>query len=316
MRAAVGISVALAACCLAGLAAQAPQAPVFRSSVEVLEVDVSVVDGQGKPVADVQAGEFAVTVDGQPRRVVSSEYISDVSAESQLAGITVDPYVSNNTDRRPGRLIVVVIDQNNMTMERLRGSLTATRKFIAGLAPNDRVALMSIPSPGPRVDFTTNHKQIEDALNNVVGNGDGERGRFNISNSEALAYADNTDAMIIQRLLYRLCGDATPAALAACHGDVEQDALQLAQRVRMQTTESVSALGGLLKNLKEVEGAKSLILLSQGLMLEGAHSEAGALAALAAEARVSVNVLLFDWNGTSASERMWLDWLLVGCRTL
>ncbi len=82
MRAAVGVSVALTTCCLAGLAAQVPQAPVFRSSVELLEVDVSVVDGDGKPVSDLLAPEFIVTVDGQPRRVSSSEYISDVSAES------------------------------------------------------------------------------------------------------------------------------------------------------------------------------------------------------------------------------------------
>ena len=53
-------------------------------------------------------------------------------------------------------------------------------------------------------------------------------------------------------------------------------------------------LAALLKNLRDVEGAKSLIVLSQGLMLEGAHSEASALAVLAAEARVTVNVLLYD----------------------
>jgi VWFA-related protein len=302
MRASVGVSVALTACWLVGLAAQTPQGPVFRSSVELLEVDVSVVDGDGKPVADLQAPEFIVSIDGQPRRVATSEYISDVSAESQLAGITVDPYVSNNTDRRPGRLIVIVFDQNNMTMDRLRGSLDATRKFVSSLAPNDRVALMSIPSPGPRVDFTTNHKQIMDALNGVMGQGGNERGRFNISNYEALTFDQRNDSMATQRMLYRLCGDSSPQALTNCNGDVEQDAQQLAQRIRLETTESVSALGILLKNLREVDGAKSLILLTQGLMLEGSHSEAGALAQLAAEARVSINVLMFDWMGTSASE--------------
>ncbi len=38
-------------------------------------------------------------------------------------------------------------------------------------------------------------------------------------------------------------------------------------------------------------------------MLEGTQSEAGSLAKLAAEARVSINVLLFDWTLASASER-------------
>jgi VWFA-related protein len=305
MRARVSVLLVVALACIAGLAAQqSTQPPVFRSGVEVLEVDVSVVDDSGKPVDNLRAPDFSVAVDGQQRRVVSSEYISDVSAESQAAGVPVDPYVSNNTDRRPGRLIVLVIDQNNMTLDRLRGALDSVRKFIDGLAPNDRLALMSIPSPGPRVDFTTNHAQIKTALNGVIGHGDIERGRFNISNYEALAFEDKTDAMALQRMLVRLCGDVGAGALAVCGSDVEQDAMQLAQRIRLQTTESVSALGVLLKNLKEVEGSKSLLLLSQGLNLEGSHSEAGALAQLAAEARTNVNVLLFDWSAADASERM------------
>jgi VWFA-related protein len=303
MRATLAISTVLVACSFAALTAQSGQQPVFRSGVELLEVDVSVVDNSGRPVTTLRAPEFAVTVDGQTRRVVNSEFISDVSAESQQAGIAVDPFVSNNTDRRPGRLIVIVIDQNNMTMERVRGAIDPIRRFIDGLAPNDRVALMSIPSPGPRVDFTTNHDQVKAALNSIFGHGDVDRGRFNISNYEALVFEEKSDAITIQRMLIRICGDLGPAALAACGTDVEQDAMQLAQRIRMQTTESVSALGVLLKNLKEVEGSKSLILVSQGLNLEGTHSEAGALAQLAAEARTNVNVLLFDYNAMSASER-------------
>src|SRR5436190_12923089 len=133
MRARVGVSVALAACVLAAVSAQSPQAPVFRSGVEVLEVDVSVVDGQGKPVPDLQALEFIVSVDGQPRRVVSSEFISDVSPASPRAG--VDPYVSTNADSRPGRLIVIAIDQNNVSTDRLRSAQDGIKRFIGGFAP-------------------------------------------------------------------------------------------------------------------------------------------------------------------------------------
>ena len=42
-----------------------------------MEVDVTVVDAKGMPVRDLRAPEFTVTVDGQPRRVVSAEFISD-----------------------------------------------------------------------------------------------------------------------------------------------------------------------------------------------------------------------------------------------
>jgi VWFA-related protein len=304
MRAAVSVSVALAACCLASLAAQSPQVPVFRSGVEVLEVDVSVVDGQGKPVPDLQTPEFTVNVDGQPRRVVSSEFISDVNPESQRAGATVDPYVSSNTDSRPGRLVVIVIDHNNMTTDRLRGAQAAIRQFIGGLAPNDRVALTSIPAPGVSIEFTTNHRQVQDALSSVMGNDEVDRDKYNISSYEALALANQNDKWAVQRMLARLCEGVDPSPLGACGRDVGYDAVQIAQRIRIHASESVEALAALLKNLEDIDGSKSLLLLSQGLILEESQSEPAMLAELAAAARVNVNVLLFDGSGTTASERV------------
>ena len=65
----------------------------------------------------------------------------------------------------------------------------------------------------------------------------------------------------------------------------------------------MDALGALLKNLEDVDGSKSLVLLSQGLILEESQSDAAMLAELAAEARVNVNVLLFDAAGTNAASR-------------
>src|SRR5438105_12409866 len=93
--------------------AQDATPPVFRSGVDLLEVDVNIVDGGGRPIASLRTPEFSVKVDGQDRKVVSSEFIRDDSSQSPGAGgYTVDPYVATNTDRPRGRMIVIVIDQN------------------------------------------------------------------------------------------------------------------------------------------------------------------------------------------------------------
>ncbi len=81
--------------------------------------------------------------------------------------------------------------------------------------------------------------------------------------------------------------------MSPCDRDVEQEALTIATHIRQMTAQSVAGLGALLKGLRDVEGAKSMIILSQGLMIEGAQAEATALATLAAEARVNVNVMMF-----------------------
>src|SRR5262245_10814175 len=51
------------------------QQPVFRTGVEILTVDATVVDRDGKQIVDLKANEFEVEVDGDPRPVVSAEYV-------------------------------------------------------------------------------------------------------------------------------------------------------------------------------------------------------------------------------------------------
>ena len=290
---------------VAHLAAQSDQAPVFRSGVEVMEVDVTVVDGKGAPVRDLRAPEFTVTIDGQPRRVVSAEFISDGPGSSAQPAAPRDQYVSNNSDRRAGRYIMLAIDRNNIDTQTVRQSIAPMKRFVGSLAPDDRLALVTVPPPGPTVDFTTNHALVVDALNRIMGSDEPSTLRFNVSNYEALAFESRSNPIAVQRLLARVCGDTDPTTLSNCDRDVEQEALSLAGHLRQLTAESTSAFAALLKNLRDVEGAKSLVILSQGLMLEGAHGEATALALLAAESRVDVNVLLYDVPvGSAAQSRM------------
>jgi len=284
------------------LLAQTGQAPVFRSGVEVMEVDVTVVDSRGMPVRDLRAPEFNVTIDGQPRRVISSEYIAASSAPSNEPAPPRDPYVSNNTDRRPGRLIMLVIDRNNIDTQTIRGAGPALRAFVKSVAPEDRLSLVTIPAPGPYVDFTTNHAQVLDAITRILGKDEPMFSQYNISDYEAVTFENRSNPVITQRLLFRACGDTDPSTMSPCDRDVEQEALTIAAHIRHQTSESVSGYAQLLRNLRDVQGPKSMIIMSQGLMLDGSQADATALATLAGEARVSVNVLMFAEVVGSASQ--------------
>ena len=284
------------------LLAQTDRAPVFRSGVEVMEVDVTVVDSKGMPVRDLRAPEFTVTVDGQPRRVISAEFIAESGPASGDTSNVRDPYVSNNTDRRPGRLIMLVVDRNNIDTQTVRGASTALKRFVSGVSPDDRLALVTIPPPGPSVDFTTNHALILEAITHVMGADDPMISQFNISDYEAITFENRSNPIVTQRLLFRACGDTDPNTMSPCDRDVEQEALTKATHLRQLTSASVSGYAALLKNLRDVEGPKSMIILSQGLMLEGSQGESSALATLAAEARVSINVLMFEQMVGNASQ--------------
>src|SRR5262245_49438601 len=110
------LSLALASC-LALPAAIVSQQTVFRSGVDLVTVDVSVVDGKGTPVQGIRADRFNVRVDGLQRRVVWAEYVPyHPTAE---APVQSSVHFSSNESARPGRLILVAVDQ--MHIRRVEG---------------------------------------------------------------------------------------------------------------------------------------------------------------------------------------------------
>ena len=126
--------------------------------------------------------------------------------------------------------------------------------------------------------------------------------QYNISDYEAVTFENRSNPIATQRLLYRACGDTDPNTMSPCDRDVEQEALAIATHIRHLTAASVSGFAALLKNLRDVEGPKSMIIMSQGLMLESSQAEASTLATLAAEARVSINVMMFAQATGNASQ--------------
>ena len=70
------VVVALALIAAQAAHAQDQQPPRFQSGVEVVTVDVTVVDGDGRPILDLQPRDFVVEVDGLRRRVISAEWVA------------------------------------------------------------------------------------------------------------------------------------------------------------------------------------------------------------------------------------------------
>src|ERR1041384_4614418 len=132
MRRATAVSSLLVISSLIPCASQAQDAqpPVFRSGVELLEVDVNIVDRNGRPIVDLRAPEFSVKVDGQDRKVASSEFVRDDASQAADLAYKEDPYVATNSDRPRGRMIIIVVDQNNITAGRARDLITSVRKFV------------------------------------------------------------------------------------------------------------------------------------------------------------------------------------------
>ena len=146
-----------------------PAAPVFRSGVEALPIDVTVVDGRGEPVRDLIASDFTVRLDGKPRRVLSAQWIASAGdAKAPAASLLPEGYVSNEQSAG-GRLIVLVIDQPNIPFGEMRPMRDAIEAFIDRLSSADRVAIVGFGNGAKSTSFLSDRDQLKQALARLPG---------------------------------------------------------------------------------------------------------------------------------------------------
>jgi VWFA-related protein len=146
------------------------QPPSFRSGIEVVTVDVGVVDRQGQPLRGLAPGDFTVTVGGQPRRVVTAEFIDRSAARAAGAARSESALISTNEGGGAGRLFAFIVDQNSLELGSVRRVTAATAPFFSRLSFSDRSALMLMPL-GPNVPFTWAHDRVRAGLQRATGTG-------------------------------------------------------------------------------------------------------------------------------------------------
>jgi hypothetical protein len=173
--------------------------------------------------------------------------------------------------------------------------MNSAKRFVDTLTPEDRVAVVAIPGPGELVDFTTNHDRVRESLLRIVGQASPVRTRFNLSITESLAIYMRSDAQLALEVILRECGGIGAAVEAErCEREVEQDAAEVVSEVRQRTADSVHGMRTVLRSLSALEGPKSVILLSEGLIFEGLGGETDDIASVAADSRATLDILLLD----------------------
>jgi VWFA-related protein len=282
---------------------QAP--PVFATGVDVVAVDVSVVDKDGHPVLGLQAGDFTLSVGGRPRRIVSVEFVNDAGEEAAAmptpeptAGKPEATHYSTNENARKGRLILIAVDQGNIPVGTGRGTIAAASRLLDRLSPTDRVGLITIPGPKPRVEFTTDHEAVREAMRSLVGRG--RLGNGHISLTEALAIQSGDDPDKSSEAVRRECGRDE-----GCATRLAIEAGNVVSNYREQSRASLNVLRSLFEVLQGIDGSKSLVLITQGLGEPESGSRAGMgytstirpLAEAAASARVALFAVTVNDGG-------------------
>jgi VWFA-related protein len=242
-----------------GKGAQNPQTPVFRSSVELVAVDVQVVDRDGQPITSLTADQFEVSLDGRRRPVVSADlirYSQSMTRRSRQMMASTTPLEDAATDR----IFILAVDQLSLRAGPARAAAVAARQFIDRLKPDDLVGLYFFP-PSMQLDLTHDRVAVRARLNKVVGLLDPPLSEFNLSLSEVVDITAS-DGDVLSRVVQRECarGDVL------CAQQVRAEALAIGGIAELQIAQRFSGLSNLLGGLRRLPGRKTLVLLSGGLL--------------------------------------------------
>lgn len=293
----------------AGQSARAQDTPRFRAGVDLVPIDVTVVDQQGRTVQDLGPQDFKVSIEGSVRRVVSAEWIPLTSSLPQPAAAQVPGYTSNE-QATGGRLIVLAIDQGNIRFGGGRALVDTIHRFLDHLSSSDRIALVGLGRGTASIPFTADRDRIKNAVAGLNGQlrppTTTPMFRLSLSLSAAAAITRG-DPDTLERFIRNCAG---LDALAGGGGrsanrdqDVcEQEVLRQASEAVQNATEprdaTIRSLADLLTSLKSIDAPKTLVLISEGFALfdddDDTRLRLASLGTLAASARTSIYALQLD----------------------
>jgi VWFA-related protein len=275
---------------------QPPPNPSFQASVEVTSLDVTVVDERGKPLTTLTPADFAVRIDGAPRRVVSAEWIPLTGPAGAPPPPPPDGY-STNESATGGRLIVLAVDQPNIRFGGAMAINKAATAFVDRLSPSDRVAVAGFGVGAPATTFTADRERIKRAIGRMVGQKQGGRTvdlPYNIALVEA-QMIDRGDRSTLESVQTRECQgtDRSAGAAEMCRSQVEIEAHSIAQDANRDAEQTIQTLRELFASLRAIDAPKTLILISEGFVMSDEAMIAD-LGRMAAEARTSLYALKLD----------------------
>jgi len=255
--------IAAAGTALGVRAQSASQTPTltYRSSVDLVTVDVQVVGRDGIPVTGLGIDDFAVSLNGHTRRIVSVDFIRKEAVPPADQGGPERPI------RTPGylvpgtRVFILAIDTSSFSVGGLRPALQAAQRFLGVLQPDDLVAVYEYPFAVPALALTHDHHAVSRLLDRVVGDGQPFVGTYDLTLDEVMDITAR-DATVLARVVSRECVTVD----VTCPQSIEGEASTIAAYYESRAMQGIRGLSLLLGGLESMTGRKTVVLMSGGML--------------------------------------------------
>ena len=155
-------------------AQELPTKPTFQSSATLVEVDVVVRDGSGRPVRGLRKEDFAVAEDGTPVEIATFSAIDLPAALRDEAIASADRSRSahaSNDQLQDGRVVLIVLDDLLVSLSagRMATVKSIGRRAVERLGPSDLAAVVTTSGRlGAQAEFTAEKWRLLAAIDRFV----------------------------------------------------------------------------------------------------------------------------------------------------
>ncbi|HVQ43266.1 MAG TPA: VWA domain-containing protein [Vicinamibacterales bacterium] len=143
---------------------QAQTLPQFRSQVDLVHLDVSVLDRNRRPVQGLGPNDFTILENGQPQKLAVFNAVNiPVAVPPKTAWLRdVAPDVRNNEDLRERRIFLILIDDAAIQAVPLamQNVKKVAKDFIDRLGPSDLAAVVFTRDNRNSQDFTRDRARL------------------------------------------------------------------------------------------------------------------------------------------------------------
>ena len=207
--------------------------PQFRSGVELIQLDVSVVDRERRPVRGLTPGDFTVLVDGQPRRITAFKWVEPPPPPPPPSALwmrDVAPDVVTNA-LPTGRVVAVVLDDGSFNAPNVadlfavRRAREAARTAIDELGETDLAAVIFTENGHRSQNFTADRQLLLAAVDNApllpsprldLGFFQGAQTTGLVTTEAADPFGINRSELRLWRVLHRDARVGLPMRFLAC----------------------------------------------------------------------------------------------------
>jgi len=282
------------------------QQSTFKSTTALVEVDVTVLDKQGKFVPGLQAEDLAIFEDGKPQKIQQFYMVAHDPTRLNAAKATIG-LSRTEAEERARRFFVFMLDEGHLSAESLMRAKKGAENFIdKQMLPGDMAGVF-VNGQMNKSRMTDDKIELLNAIRSATPAIDNRQAllapfrefpRIRTEN-DALRVMEGARELLAD-LGRRACLDnAMQCEIAGGENAVEnliqQKARLYIRSARILTENSMENIKYVSANLSRLIGRKTIVLLTEGMFSEESRPELQQLAATAA--RGGTTIYTIDGRG-------------------